>query len=212
LEGDTPQRRFDFQTFDWEQFIAASRAICAPDDQELDWIAWAPGWDETQGGLPIEFAPLGFLLYEKANQDCAFEAGDIADFLHSQDESSRIFVPFTSYPRLASGDPLQPAWPGDGYREIACADGAGWSYDEQAEIAESDGAPWPSLFYGSPTQLGYLLSREGETLLVAPALLVSELGDGGDGPFVSSLYAVPLIEEGIGTLRERLWQHLACFA
>jgi hypothetical protein len=39
LEDDIPQRRFDFRTFDWEQFIGASRAICATDDLELDWIA-----------------------------------------------------------------------------------------------------------------------------------------------------------------------------
>ena len=209
---DIPQRRFDFQTFDWEQFISASREICAPDDLELDWIAWAPDWDETQDGLPIEFAPLGFLLYEKANKDCVFEAGDVATFLAGQDEFSRIFVPFTSYPRLASGDPLQLAWPGDGYRDLACADGANWSYDEAAELAEGVGGPWPSLFYGSPTQLGYLLSREGETLLSAPALLVSELGEGGDGPFVAGLFAVPLSEDGLGTLQERLWQHLECCA
>jgi hypothetical protein len=130
--------------------------------------------------LPIEFAPLGFLLYEKAKKDCSFEAGDIATFLGGRDEFSRIFVPFTSHPRLASDDPLQLSWLGDGYRGLACADGASWSYDEEAEIAESGGAPWPSLFYDSPTQLGYLLSREGEILLVAPGLLVSELADGSD--------------------------------
>ena len=55
-------------------------------------------------------------------------------------------MPFTSYPRLAKGDAQQLAVPEDDYREIACADGASWSYDEEAELAESGGAPWPSLF------------------------------------------------------------------
>jgi hypothetical protein len=212
LEDGIPRQRFDFQTFDWEEFIAASQAICAPDGQDLDWVAWAPDWDETQGGLPIEFAPLGFHLCEMANRDCEFEAGDVASFLAGQDELTRIFVPFTGYPRLASGDLLHLEFPADAYGDLACADGASWTYDEEAEMADSYGAPWPSLFNGSPTQLGYLLSREGETLLVAPALLVSELKDGGDGPFVASLYAVHLSEERLGTLRERFWQHLECFA
>jgi hypothetical protein len=75
---DGPERRFDFQTFDWEQFIAASRAIRAPDRQELDWAAWAPGWDEEQSSYPSDFMPLGFLLYGEANEDCCFDAADIA--------------------------------------------------------------------------------------------------------------------------------------
>jgi hypothetical protein len=84
---DVAQMRFDFQTFDWEQFIAVAQGICAPDDL--------------------------------ASADGTLAAADVADFLACQDEFTRIVVPFSSYPRGASGDPLQLARPGDGYRDLA---------------------------------------------------------------------------------------------
>ena len=46
-----------FDDFDFDGFVASAAAICHPDRQEIDWVAWAPdSWKRTSD-RPEPFVP-----------------------------------------------------------------------------------------------------------------------------------------------------------
>lgn len=172
---------------------------------------FAPAFDEEGSDGLFEFMPLGALLFGESNEGCHFSGAAIGQWLQGETEYTDVFVPFTAYPRPEGASPLEIDWPYDGYLDVPCADGGTWSFDETVEVGSRTEPPWPWMFHTSPCQLGYRLKLDNADVTLRPAVLVSELEDEGDGPFVVSFFFLELDDARLGSLRDRLWSHARRF-
>lgn len=97
---------------------------------------------------------------------------------------------------------------------ILCADGGFWSFEDESEATRRDPAHWAFL---GPAQLGYVLHKDGDDLVVqAGALLVDmEILSYGESEAATLTYwaanCYVLHSEQLGDLRERFWAHVRGF-